>query len=66
MRRFLRVALVAVALGAIVSPVSAQSDSESESIIDRPPMDLGADQIGTLRQLSRDILYPEHHIKNWF
>ena len=61
MRRFLPVALVALALTALTAPVGAQT-----SIIDRPPMDLGADQIGVLRQVADDVLYPPHQINVWF
>jgi hypothetical protein len=61
MRRFLPVALVALALTALVAPVGAQT-----SIIDRPPMDLGADQIGVLRQVADDVIYPAHQINVWF
>ena len=61
MRRFLPVALVALALLASVAPVGAQT-----SIIDRPPMDLGADQIGVLRQAGDDLLYPAHQVNWWF
>lgn len=61
MRRFLPVALVALALTAPVAPAWAQT-----SIIDRPPMDLGADQIGVLRQIADDVLYPQHQINTWF
>lgn len=61
MRRFLPVCLVALALVVQVAPVGAES-----SIIDRPPMDLGADQVGTLRQVAADLTYPYRGATSWF
>ena len=63
MRRFLPVALVALALGAFAAQASAQTTSTT---LDRPPMDLGADQIGTLRTFGQAMLYPPHQVNNWF
>ena len=62
MRRFLSVAVVALALGAF----AAQASAQTTSTIDRPPMDLGADQIGTLRTFGQSMLYPPHQVNNWF
>jgi hypothetical protein len=61
MRRFLPVSLAAVALVALIGPAGAQT-----SIIDRPPMDLGADQIGVLQRAGEDMLFPERTVDSWF
>jgi hypothetical protein len=61
MRRFLPVCLVALALIALAAPAGAQT-----TIIDRPPMDLGADQIGTIRTVGDDLLYPDDGVRTWF
>ncbi len=71
MRRFLPVALVAVALGACVGVTSAavqtnEPYTSQTGVINRPPMDVGADQIGTIRLVGQDILYPVHRINTWF
>jgi len=51
MRRIFPATLIALALAAMVAPAGA-----SESIVDRPPMDLGSNQTGTLTQVSQDLL----------
>ena len=61
MRRLLPACLVALALTVSVAPVHAQS-----TILDRKPMDVGADQIGTIRQVGQDMLYPYRYPKLWF
>jgi len=61
MRRLLPACLVALALTVSVAPAHAQS-----TILDRKPMDVGADQIGTIRQVSQDMLYPYRYPKLWF
>ena len=61
MRRLLPACLVALALAVSVAPVHAQS-----TILDRKPMDVGADQVGAIRQLSQDMLYPYRYPKLWF
>ncbi len=61
MRRLLPACLVALALTVSVAPVHAQS-----TILDRKPMDVGADQVGAIRQLSQDMLYPYRYPKLWF
>lgn len=61
MRRFLPVCLVALALMALSAPAGAET-----SVIDRPPMDLGADQIGTIRMVGNDMLYPDRGVRSWF
>jgi hypothetical protein len=61
MRRLLPACLVALALAVSVAPVHAQS-----TILDRKPMDVGADQVGALRQVSQDMLYPYRYPKLWF
>jgi hypothetical protein len=60
MRRFLPVSLVALALTALTVPAGAQT-----SVIDRPPMDLGADQIGVLRRAGEDLLFPARTVNVW-
>ncbi|MGH7723827.1 MAG: hypothetical protein ACREOU_00185 [Candidatus Eiseniibacteriota bacterium] len=60
MRRLLSSALLVFGAAVAVLPASAQS------IIDRPPMDLGADQIGTITQVGQDILYPPHRPNTWW
>ena len=61
MRRFLPSAFVVAALCALATAAGAQT-----SVIDRPPMDLGADQIGVLRHVGDDMLYPQHEVNWWF
>lgn len=60
MRRLLPACLVALALTVTVAPAFAQS-----TILDRKPMDLGADQAGAIRQVSQDLLYPYRHVNLW-
>lgn len=62
MRRLLP-ALLAVASVLSALPASAQS---TISIIDRPPMDVGANQVGSLQLIQQDMLYPIHRITNWW
>jgi hypothetical protein len=59
MRRFLPVSLIAIALATAV-PAGA------ESVLDRPPMDLGNDQVGTISQMGQDLLNPVHFTHWWF
>ena len=59
MRRILPVSLFALAM-ATAAPAFA------ESIVDRPPMDLGADQTGSMNNIGRDLISPEHYAKWWF
>jgi len=61
MWRPLSACLAALALTVSVAPAFAQS-----SIIDRQPMDLGADQVGVLSQLKQDLLYPQREVNLWF
>jgi hypothetical protein len=60
MRLFLPVSLLAIAL-ATALPCGAEV-----SVLDRPPMDLGADQTGTISQIGQDILSPPHFTHWWF
>ena len=60
MRRLLPACLVALALTVSVTPAFAQS-----TILDRKPMDLGADQVGVIRQISQDMLYPYRYVNTW-
>jgi hypothetical protein len=57
MRRFLPVTLLATAL-AVAAPAGAQS------ILDRPPMDVGNDQVGTINTLADDLVDP--HVSRWW
>jgi hypothetical protein len=61
MRRFLPISLIVLALVAAAVPAGAEV-----SVIDRPPMDLGANQAGTLGQLGSDLLSPPHARVWWF
>lgn len=61
MRRIFPSSLVALVLATATVPAFAQT-----SVIDRPPMDLGADQAGTIRQMGVDLLEPVHEINWWF
>jgi hypothetical protein len=59
MRRFLPVTLIALAM-ASAAPAFA------ESIVNRPPMDLGVDQTTTLNSIGQDLMDPPHYTKWWF
>lgn len=60
MRRLLAFAsLIIIALSASRSPAA-------ESIVNRQPMDLGANQTGTLTDMSTDLLFPAHRQTWWF
>src|SRR5205814_882619 len=59
LRRLLVLASVVLAC-AFTRPVAA------ESIVDRPPMDLGNNQTGTLTNISQDLLMPRHEQTWWF
>jgi len=59
MRRLVTLASILLAC-AVTRPVSA------ESIVDRPPMDLGSNQTGTMNDMSHDLLMPPHQQTWWF
>ncbi len=60
MRRLLSAVLLVVGSAVAVLPASAQS------IIDRPPMDLGADQVGTISRVGQDLLHPPARPSMWW
>jgi opacity protein-like surface antigen len=60
MRRVLPAVFIVLALAA-AAPAGAQPD-----ILNRPPMDLGADQTGVMQQMVNDMLYPHHEVDSWF
>jgi hypothetical protein len=60
MRRFLPVSLLALAL-ATAAPCGAD-----ESVVDRPPMDLGANQTGVIGQIGQDLVSPPGYTHWWF
>ena len=60
MRRVLSAVFTVLTLAA-AAPAVAEVD-----ILNRPPMDLGADQAGTLQTVVSDLLYPAHQVSNWF
>jgi hypothetical protein len=60
MRRFLPVSLIAIALATSV-PARAEV-----SILDRQPMDLGADQTSTIAQIGTDMIGPKRYTTWWF
>jgi hypothetical protein len=60
MRRFLPVSLFALALAA-APPANAEV-----SVVDRPPMDLGSDQTGTIHQIGADLTNPPGYTHWWF
>jgi hypothetical protein len=65
MRRLLSAGLVLLSLAAFAAAAGAQVPGDV-SIIDRKPMDVGKDQVGTIQNLGTDLLYPEHWTKLWF
>ena len=60
MRRFLPVFLIAIAL-ATSAPAGAEV-----TILNRPPMDLGADHTGTIAQIGTDMISPKRYTTWWF
>src|SRR5678815_379797 len=60
MRRFLPVSLIAIAL-ATSAPAGAEV-----TILNRPPMDLGADHTGTIAQIGTDMIAPKRYTTWWF
>jgi hypothetical protein len=60
MRRFLPVSLIAIAL-ATSAPAGAEV-----TILNRPPMDLGADHTGTIAQIGTDMISPKRYTTWWF
>jgi len=60
MRRFFPNSLVALVLATVTVPAFAQT------AVNPTPMDLGADQAGTIRRMGVDLLDPPHEINWWF
>lgn len=55
-----------VTLASLVLACAAFHPAFGQSIVDRPPMDLGANQVGTLTDMSQDLLMPRHQQTWWF
>ncbi len=55
-----------VTLASLVLACAAAHPAFAESIVDRPPMDLGSNQTGTLTDMSHDLLMPRHQQTWWF
>ena len=71
MRRISLVTLIALALAAAVAPAGASDSGTNEagtkaSIVDRPPMDVGADQTNTIARIREDLMNAPHSNNWWF
>ena len=71
MRRISLVTLIALALAAAVAPAGASDSGTNEaatktSIVDRPPMDVGADQTNTIARIREDLMDAPHSNNWWF
>jgi hypothetical protein len=60
MRRLLPASLLALALTVLVTPASAEV-----TILERKPMDLGADQVGAIRDINADMIYDYRQPNLW-
>jgi hypothetical protein len=71
MRRISPVILVALALVAAVAPAGASDSATNDgatktSIVDRPPMDVGADQTNTIARIREDLMDAPKANNWWF
>jgi opacity protein-like surface antigen len=60
MRRVFSAVVMVLALAA-AAPAGAQ-----QTILERPPMELGVDQAGVLQNFANDLLFPPHEVNSWF